>query len=354
MSVVKVFKLTLLDGRVSSGMEGMSHKAVDTSKLLFICTGAFVGLQQIVESRLGSSGSSIGFAPRPAEQPELYPDQPIYSALCQAQTADLVSFGMIPEFIGRFATVSVLHELSSDHLKKIIAGSVEHSALYRQQQLARIHGIDLVLGDDALDAIAAQAAELGTGARALHRLVGMAVDAVDHRWPELAEEGVCRVTINAACIKERVDPEFEYSSKDSLATTRQDEALRRTALQVLPRKPRITEASAKTAPTIDSESGFSDTRNWSMERLRERIESLKNTALQCSEASEGAGKWWKNFESDNSKRPSMVLRLVEELAARKATINEFYLACVYSNTDNLQANLHYLDYRRLKEQDDQS
>ncbi len=348
--------LTLLDGRVSSGMEGMSHAAVDTSKLLFICTGAFVGLQQIVENRIGGAQHSIGFVPRPVEQPEQYPDQPVYSALCQAQTADLVAFGMIPEFIGRFATVSVLHELSSDHLKKIIAGTVDQSALYRQQQLARIHGIELVVSEDALDAIAEDAAELGTGARALHRLVGKTVDAVDHRWPELAEDGVCRVIINAACIAERADPIFEYSDTAiSPDFSRLDEDLRRTALQVLPRKPRVTEESSESnSKNAVNESGFSDTSNWSMERIRERIDTLKNDALQWNDTSDGAGKWWKQFEKDNSNRPSLILRLVEELAARKATINEFYLACVYSNTDNLQANLHYLDYRRLKEQEEKS
>lgn len=56
----------------------------------------------------------------------------------------------------------------------------------------------------------------------------------------------------------------------------------------------------------------------------------------------------------NHHRPALILRLVEELQRRKASINDFYLAYVYSNTDNIQANLHYLDYSRLKKQSDGS
>ena len=162
--------------------------------------------------------------------------------------------------------------------------------------------------------------------------------------------------INVACIAERAEPIFEYSDTAiSPDFSRLDEDLRRTALQVLPRKPRVTEEpSESNDKNAANQSGFSDTRNWSMERIRERIDTLKNDALQWNDASDGASKWWKQFEKDNSNRPSLVLRLVEELAERKATINEFYLACVYSNTDNLQANLHYLDYRRLKEQEEKS
>ena len=89
-----------------------------------------------------------------------------------------------------------------------------------------------------------------------------------------------------------------------------------------------------------------------MERIREHIESLKVATLDLPNSSEGAAKWWNEFEKDNSQRPSLVVRLLEELQKREVTLNEFYLACIYSNTDNLQANLHYLDYFRLKQRDD--
>jgi ATP-dependent Clp protease ATP-binding subunit ClpX len=101
-------------------MDGLRHAAIDTGRLLFICTGAFVGLQDIVERRVGGGRSSIGFVARREEPLEGLPDRPVFTALCQAQTTDLVAFGMIPELIGRFATVSVLHELSKDDLRQIL------------------------------------------------------------------------------------------------------------------------------------------------------------------------------------------------------------------------------------------
>jgi len=340
--------LTLLDGRISRGMEGMSHTAVDTSKLLFVCTGAFVGLQGFVEKRLGVSQRNIGFLPRDTESIDTLPDKSVYSALCQAQASDLVAFGMIPEFIGRFATVSALHELSAQKLRQIASGDVQNSALGRQQQLARIHGIELVFNDEAFEVIAESAAEMGTGARALHRLIGMAVDSVDHRWPELAEAGVQKVTITAECIKNRSEPVFEKGNPND----RQDLELRQRALKALPLKPRVSPADESPSKSSIKQAGFTDTRNWSMERIREHIETLKDTTLNLSNSSEGAEQWWSEFESDNSQRPSLVVRLLEELQSRTATLNEFYLACIYSNTDNLQANLHYLDYFRLKQRDD--
>jgi len=79
---------------------------------------------------------------------------------------------------------------------------------------------------------------------------------------------------------------------------------------------------------------------------------LKDSTLDLPNSSEGAVKWWNEFEQDNDQRPSLVVRLLEELQHRNATLNEFYLACIYSNTDNLQASLHYLDYLRLKQLED--
>ena len=64
-------------------------------------------------------------------------------------------------------------------------------------------------------------------------------------------------------------------------------------------------------------------------------------------------KWWWAFEVENKAKMALVLRLAEELAVRKATITEFFLAYVYSNTDNIQANLHYMDYTRLKREEEE-
>lgn len=335
--------LTLLDGRRSDGVEGAGHAAIDTSRLLFICTGAFVGLKEMIDQRLGTGRSRIGFAPRKNEDTAAIFDLPMFSSLCQVQTSDLVQFGMIPEFIGRFATISVLHELSVDDMKQIVKGSVDRSPLQLQQQLARIHGIELELTEEALSAIAEEAVALETGARGLHRLMGRAVDAVDHRWSELAAEGVSRVVINRTCALQTGEPEL---IKDDSAHPRMDLELRREAVTGLPRSPKALLPSSTRPP------GISDTTGWSEEEIWNRVELLKSQSLGWDETTGSSRQWWLKFEAENKHRPTLVLRLVEELALRKATISKFFLAFVYSNTDNIQGNLHYLDYMTLKEGDD--
>lgn len=340
--------LTLLDGRQSAGMEGMSHAAVDTSRLLFICTGAFVGLREIVEHRLGINKSPFGFAARSNEDINSMPDRPIFTTLCQTETSDLVEFGMIPEFIGRFATVSVLHDLEASDLRKIVEGQLQQSPLGKQQQLALIHGIELELTDEALDSIAAEAAALGTGARGLHRLIGQSVDTVDYRWHELAEEGICKVVIDRDCALGTGEP---HLIKGDPTSRRIDLELRQEAVLGLPRAPRplLPELDRQAQPE-----GISDIRDWSEERIWNRIESLKTDNLEWSETSSSARLWWQKFEDENKHRPALILRLVEELFVRKATINNFFLASLYSNTDNIQANLHYMDYMLLKVQHPQA
>ncbi len=336
--------LTLLDGRTSRGFEGLGHPAVDTSRLLFICVGAFVGLPDIVGQRVGSTRPQIGFLPRPQEQLETLSDQPVFRALCQAQTGDLIQFGMIPEFVGRFATVTVLHELTRQDLRGILAGGMERSPLEKQKRLALLHGIELEIAAEALDTISQEAAALGTGARGLHRLIGRAVDAVDHQWPDLANRGICKVIINRACVETGAAPELVAGPP---AATRLDQDLRHEALAGLPPRPRPVLPSG--ARTAEFPPGITDTRTWSDEELWNALEQLKNDHLDWTNTTGSARKWWETFQQENKHRPALIFRLAEELRNRKATITEFFLAFVYSNTDNIQANLHYLDYKRLKD-----
>ncbi len=341
--------LTLLDGRISKGTQNNSHSPVDTGRLLFICTGAFVGLKAIIERRLGLGKSNIGFAARPSEDLEQIHDRSTYEILCQVQPVDLVEFGFIPEFIGRFACISVLHELSVDDLTRIVQGRVQHSPLKIQQELAAIHGIELVLTDEALAAIAEETKAIGTGARGLHRLMGRAVDAVDYRWPELADQGIARVVIDRECALGTGEPELIPRDGDaSNGPPRRDEALRKEALAGVPRipKPFLGDSGRR-----EIEPGITDTRGWTDDQIWDRIEELKAEQLDWDNTTGTARKWWTIFEKENRHRSALVLRVVEELAKRNATIGQFFLAYVYSNTDNILANLHYLDYMRLKQED---
>ncbi len=97
--------------------------------------------------------------------------------------------------------------------------------------------------------------------------------------------------------------------------------------------------------------GITNTKGWTDDQLREKLEEVKKV-LDWENTTGSAKKWWEAFENENKHRLALVLRLAEELQNRKATITEFFLAYVYSNTDNIQANLHYLDYTRLKKEEE--
>lgn len=338
--------LTLFDGRISKGTNGNEHSPVDTSRLLFICTGAFVGLKDIIERRLGQGRTTIGFAARASEETQPIHDRPTHETLCQVQPVDLVEFGFIPEFIGRFATISILHELSNDDLQQIARGDVERSPLAVQQQLAAIHGIELAITDDVLAAIADEAASLGTGARGLHRLMGRAVDAVDHRWPELAASGVTRVVIDRECAFETGEPQLIKERREEFQLIeRRDLELRKDALAGLPS---LSKPGTDDLGRREIEPGITDTCGWSDEQVWARVGKLKSEKLDWDNTRGKARKWWTTFEEDNKYRSRVVLRLVEELAKRDATISELFIAYSDSNTENIQATLYYLDYLRLK------
>lgn len=97
--------------------------------------------------------------------------------------------------------------------------------------------------------------------------------------------------------------------------------------------------------------GITNTTGWSDAQVTQKLEEVKKT-LDWENTTGSARKWWEAFESENKTRMPLVLRLAEELQVRKATITEFFLAYVYSNTDNIQANLSYLDYTRLKKEEE--
>lgn len=98
--------------------------------------------------------------------------------------------------------------------------------------------------------------------------------------------------------------------------------------------------------------GISNVAGWSEEQLRRQIEMVRKN-LGWEQTAGSARKWWQAFEDENQHRLALILRLAEELQNRKATITEFFLTYVYSNTENIQANLHFLDYKRLKNNEEE-
>ncbi|HEX4595955.1 MAG TPA: ATP-dependent Clp protease ATP-binding subunit ClpX [Bryobacteraceae bacterium] len=145
---------------------------VDTTNILFICGGAFVGLEKVISKRVGTK--SMGFIPPEEHRPEgvhrANANRRDVDMLENVQPVDLIKFGFIPEFIGRMPVVAVLEDLSKDALVQIL--SKPKNAIIRQyQKLFEFENVRLKFSDDALEAIAALAMERKVGARGLRMIL---------------------------------------------------------------------------------------------------------------------------------------------------------------------------------------
>ena len=144
---------------------GLSGKAgeevsIDTSKILFILGGKFEGLDEIIQERLGSKGSKLGFG----SSAEKASKKRIGEILSQVQPIDLVEFGMISEIVGRMPVVATLHDLSAEDLMRVM--KEPHNSLLEQFQ-NKFGDVKMTITEEALKAIAEEACRRGTGARGL-------------------------------------------------------------------------------------------------------------------------------------------------------------------------------------------
>lgn len=327
--------LTLLDGcSVTVKGRGNEEHSVDTSQILFICSGAFVELDSIMRERIGSAEIGFKRSKKSAER-----ERATVQDGASIELADLVKFGFIPEFVGRFATITALRALERDDLVNILK-TAEESILLKQQRMFALHGIKLEFTPDALLAIADEALRLGTGARGLTRTVLRVLDSVDYRMHELAQDGVTTIEIGREAVAKGQEPTLRKEPVEpGTAPLARIEELRKRALTSTPIV-RVTTASATVT--------FCDTTNMAPADVQRELERVKRE-IEWEQTAGPARVWWSEFERQNASRPGLVLRLAEELRHRKATIAEFYFASLHSNSDNIQANLHYLDYQRLKD-----
>ncbi|MEI6713847.1 MAG: ATP-dependent Clp protease ATP-binding subunit ClpX [Verrucomicrobiota bacterium] len=174
---------------------------VSTDKILFICGGAFVGLDKLIEKRRGKNvlGFSASKVAEAGEQTEIA----ISEMLRFTEPEDLLSFGMIPEFVGRLPVVAALDPLSEDELMSILTDT--KNALVKQYaKLLSLEGVTLNVTKDALRALAEQAAKKGTGARALRSMLERIMLDVMYDIP--SREDVSEVTINRGVVEGKRQP----------------------------------------------------------------------------------------------------------------------------------------------------
>jgi ATP-dependent Clp protease ATP-binding subunit ClpX len=167
---------------------------LNTQNILFICGGAFVGLDKIIERRNGSK--TLGF--HSAEQKQAQLSTTNVSASVEPE--DLLSFGMIPEFIGRLPVLAALEQLSEEELVKIL--TEPRNALIKQfTKLLAMDDISLTVTKDALNALAKAAVKKGTGARALRSLLEKIMLDVMYEAPD--RDDLAGVTLNRAVVEGR-------------------------------------------------------------------------------------------------------------------------------------------------------
>ena len=200
--------LKMIEGTVASipPQGGRKHPQqefiqIDTSNILFICGGAFSGLERVVQQRQEKGG--IGFT---ADVKSKDDTKKVSELFRQVEAADLVKFGLIPEFIGRLPVIATLEELDEEALMQIL--TEPKNALTRQYQyLFEMEDVDLVFEDSALRAIAKKALERNTGARGLRSILENVLLETMYDLPSRTDIGA--VVINDAVINDNAEPEYK-------------------------------------------------------------------------------------------------------------------------------------------------
>jgi ATP-dependent Clp protease ATP-binding subunit ClpX len=206
--------LKILEGTVASvpPQGGRKHPhqeflTIDTTNVLFVCGGAFAGLEKIIERRMGRQG--VGFMADVVSKADKDPGTIFTHVLPE----DLLDFGLIPEFIGRLPVVSAVHNLDEGDLMRIL--TEPRNALTKQyQKFFQLDGVDLVFAEEALTAIASKALERGTGARGLRSIIEESLMGVMFDLPSRTDVRKCVITRET--IEKGIDPTLLTEADKSL------------------------------------------------------------------------------------------------------------------------------------------
>ena len=205
--------LKIMEGTIASvpPQGGRKHPQqeflhIDTSNILFICGGAFAGLEHIINSRL--KGSSIGFNATLSN----YSDKKIGESLINLQNEDLLKFGMIPEFIGRLPVCTTLHELNEKMLVRIMK-EPKNAIIKQFEVLFKMDNIALEIKNEALDEIAKLAVLRKTGARGLRSIMEDLLVDLMYETPDQTE--LKKIIINRDVLIKKTKPMLLFTHKDN-------------------------------------------------------------------------------------------------------------------------------------------
>ena len=205
--------LKIMEGTVASvpPQGGRKHPQqeflqVDTTNILFICGGAFAGLDKLIDSR--GKGSSIGFGAKVKD----YKEQPLSETMKMLEPEDLIKYGLIPEFIGRMPIIATLDDLDEKSLIKILK-EPKNSLIKQYKRLFEFEDVELEFKDDAISEIANKAISKKTGARGLRSILENILLKTMFELPDM--ENVVKVTVDKSSVLGKSEPIVTYGKKSS-------------------------------------------------------------------------------------------------------------------------------------------
>jgi len=205
--------LKIIEGTVASvpPQGGRKHPnqemlKIDTNNILFICGGAFVGLDNIIETRVAQHPMGFGADVKSADEKDLVK---LYSHL---HPDDLIKFGLIPEFIGRLPIRVTLANLEKEDLRRIVT-EPRNSIIRQYQSSLKLDGVELIFEEEAIEAISQKAMDMKTGARGLRAIVENVMIDIMYEIPSL--EGKKRVIVTKDVIEKSEKPEIQFIKKSA-------------------------------------------------------------------------------------------------------------------------------------------